>query len=329
MSTTTEAPGRRSPLLARARGLELQEYALALVVVALFVTGAILKPDTFPTWDNIRNMLTQASVVGVLAIGMTFVIATAGIDLSVGSMVAAASIAGGQFVDNGTLAFCLGAIGLGIILGAVNGAVISYGKVVPFIATLAMLTIARGIALWLSDKTPISLFELEGLRWFGRGEILGIPSAVVVFAAVAAVGWILLNRTPYGRYVVAVGGNTEAARIAGVKVRRIVFSVYVLSGICVGIAGILLCGRLASASPVAGQLYELDAIAAVVIGGTLLTGGRGTIVGTVLGVLIFQTLTNIFVLNNRSFSEQQLLKGVIIVAAVLLQQRLASRSSNT
>jgi ribose transport system permease protein len=302
------------------KGFDYQEYGLVGVVILILIVGGILE-SSFLTEDNMLNVLRQGSIVGVLAIGMTFVIATAGIDLSVGSMVAAVSIAGGQFVDNGTLAFCLGAIGLGIILGAVNGAVISYGRVVPFIATLAMLTIARGIALWLSDKTPISLFELDGLRWFGTGKILGIPSAVIVFAAVAAVGWILLNRTPYGRYVVAVGGNNEAARIAGVKVRRIVFSVYVLSGICVGIAGILLCGRLASASPVAGQLYELDAIAAVVIGGTSLAGGRATIFGTVLGVITFALIFNLLTLMNLAVEIQQITKGAIILAAVLIQRR--------
>jgi len=321
-STLPEATPKKERTAPRLslKGFDYQEYGLVGVVILILIVGAILE-SSFLTGDNMLNVLRQGSIVGVLAIGMTFVIATAGIDLSVGSMVAAASIAGAQFVDDGTLAFCLGAIGLGIILGAVNGAVISYGKVVPFIATLAMLTIARGIALWLSDKTPISLFELDGLRWFGTGKILGIPSAVIVFAAVAAFGWVLLNRTPYGRYVVAVGGNTEAARIAGVKVRRIIFSVYVISGICVGIAGILLCGRLASASPVAGQLYELDAIAAVVIGGTSLAGGRATIFGTVLGVITFALIFNLLTLMNLAVEIQQITKGAIILAAVLIQRR--------
>jgi ribose transport system permease protein len=321
-STLPEAAPKKERSMPRLslKGLDYQEYALVGVVVVILAVGGILE-GSFLTWDNMLNVLRQGSIVGVLAIGMTFVIATAGIDLSVGSMIAAASIAGAQFVDNGTVAFCVGAVGLGVILGAVNGAVISYGKVVPFIATLAMLLIARGIALWLSDKTPVSLFKLEGLRWFGTGEVLGIPSAVIVFLAVAVVGWILLNRTPYGRYVVAVGGNTEAARIAGVKVRRIVFSVYVLSGICVGIGAILLCGRLASASPVAGQLYELDAIAAVVIGGTSLAGGRATIVGTVLGVITFALIFNLLTLMNLAVEIQQITKGAIILAAVLIQRR--------
>ena len=328
MPANVSEPEQGPAFAARLKALRIQEYALAGVVVLLFIAGSILKPETFPTWDNVRNMLTQASVVGVLAIGMTFVIATAGIDLSVGSMVAATAVAGGWLMEhigildsNPTLWFVLGSIALGFLLGAVNGAAVSYGKVVPFIATLAMLLIARGLALWISDKTPISLFELKSLRWFGTGEILTIPSSLIIFLIVAAVGWVLLNRTPYGRYVVAVGGNPEAARIAGVKTKRILFSVYVLSGICAGIAAILLCGRLASASPVSGQLYELDAIAAVVIGGTSLAGGRATIGGTVLGVITFAIVFNLLTLANLAVEIQSITKGGIILAAVLLQRR--------
>src|SRR3954452_8684787 len=272
--------GRGGALLGRLRGLELQEYALAFVVVALFVAGAILKPDSFLTWSNVRNMLTQASVVGVLAIGMTFVIATAGIDLSVGSVVAAAGLFGGILVDpdGSTIVFILGAVGFATLLGAINATSIAYGRVVPFIATLAMFSIARGLALLLNHKLPVSLLDLNGgsfaepatfsLLWFGTGRILGIPVSVYVFLGITIAGWVLLNRTRYGRFVVAVGGNREAARIAGVPVRRVIFSVYVLSGLLAGVSTVLLCARLGSASPVSGNLYELDAIGAVVIGGT-------------------------------------------------------------
>jgi ribose transport system permease protein len=321
MNADAASPRRGLPLGLPAGRIKLQEYALVGVIVVLLIAGAILEPGNFLTSDNLLGVIRQSSIVGVLAIGMTFVIATAGIDLSVGSMVAAASIAGGQFVDSGSLAFILGAIAMGIALGGVNAAAIAYGRVVPFIATLAMLTMARGLALWISDKTPVSLFELETLRWFGRGEVIGIPSAAIVFLAVTAAAWILLNRTRYGRYVVAVGGNREAARIAGVPVRRIVFSVYVLSGICVGIAAVLLCGRLASASPVSGNLYELDAIAAVVIGGTSLAGGRATIVGTFLGVVTFGLIFNLLTLMDLAIEIQQITKGLIILAAVLIQFR--------
>ena len=296
--------------LRRVKSLESQEYVLAVVVVLLFVAGAILKPESFPTWANVRNILTQASVVGVLAIGMTFVIATAGIDLSVGSMVAAAGVFGGILVgDDGTssLLFIAGAIVFATALGTVNATAIAYGRVVPFIATLAMFSIGRGIALLLNDKLPVSLLDLNGgsfgtpaafsLLWFGNGRLLGIPVSVYVFLAITIAGWVVLNRTRYGRYVVAVGGNREAARIAGV-----------------------LCARLGSASPVSGNLYELDAIGAVVIGGTALAGGRATIVGTFLGVLTFALIFSLMTQLNLSTEVQQVTKGAIVLAAVLLQR---------
>jgi len=322
-----------SAVVSRLKALQFQEYALVVVVVALFVAGAILKPDTFPTWANVRNMLTQASVVGVLAMGMTFVIATAGIDLSVGSMVAAAGMFAGVLIgDNGTssLLFIVGAIAFGTLLGTVNATSIAFGRVVPFIATLAMFSIGRGVALLFNHKLPVSLLDLNGgsfgdpgtfsLLWFGTGRILGIPVSVYVFLAITIAGWMLLNRTRYGRYVVAVGGNREAARIAGVPVRKIIFSVYVLSGFLAGIATVLLCARLGSASPVSGNLYELDAIGAVVIGGTSLAGGRATIVGTFLGVLTFALIFSLMTQLDLSTEIQQVTKGAIVLGAVLLQR---------
>jgi ribose transport system permease protein len=320
-------------VLRRVKSLESQEYVLAVVVVLLFVAGAILKPDSFPTWANVRNILTQASVVGVLAIGMTFVIATSGIDLSVGSMVAAAGVFGGILVgDDGTssLLFIAGAIVFAAALGTVNATAIAYGRVVPFIATLAMFSIGRGVALLLNDKLPVSLLDLNGgsfgtpaafsLLWFGNGRLLGIPVSVYVFLAITIAGWVVLNRTRYGRYVVAVGGNREAARIAGVPVRRIIFSVYVLMGVLAGVATVLLCARLGSASPVSGNLYELDAIGAVVIGGTSLAGGRASIVGTFLGVLTFALIFSLMTQLNLSTEVQQVTKGLIVLGAVLLQR---------
>jgi ribose transport system permease protein len=309
-----------------------QEYALVVVVIVLFVVGAILKPDSFPTAGNLRNMLTQASVVGVLAIGMTFVIATAGIDLSVGSMVAAAGMAGGVMVDpeGSSLMFIATALVFATAMGSVNAVAVAYGRVVPFIATLAMFSIGRGVALLLNDKLPVSLLDLNGgsfaepavfsLLWFGEGRIIGIPVSVYVFLGITVVGWLLLNRTRYGRYVVAVGGNREAAKIAGVPVRRTIFSVYVLSGLLAGVAAVLLCARLGSASPVSGNLYELDAIGAVVIGGTSLAGGRATIVGTFLGVLTFALIFSLMTQLNLSTEVQQVTKGGIVLGAVLLQR---------
>jgi ribose transport system permease protein len=220
------------------------------------------------------------------------------------------------------------ALAVGAGCGLVNGLLISYGGVVPFIATLAMLASARGLAEIISNKKTQIVQVPEFVDFFDR-EILGVGLSVYLFALVAIVGWVLLNRTTFGRRTIAVGGNPEAARLAGINVKRHTVLLYVLLGICCGIAALILVARTSTGSSTHGQFYELEAIAAVVIGGTLLTGGRGTIVGTVFGVLIFATLTNVFVLNNRSQSEQQLLKGAIIVAAVLLQQRLASRNSST
>ena len=291
------------------------------VVVLLLVVGAILEPDAFLTKDNMLNVLRQASIVGVVAIGMTFVIATGGIDLSVGSMVAAAGIAGGQFADSGSVMFMLGALAMGVAARRHQRRAIAYGRVVPFIATLAMFTMARGLALWISDKTPISVFRPRGVRWFGTGRDRRDPVGDLRLRRRHGVRLGAAQSHSLRPLVVAVGGNREAARIAGVKVQRIVFSVYVLSGICAAIAAILLCGRLSSASPVAGNLLELDAIAAVVIGGTALAGGRATIVGTFLGVVTFALIFNLLTIMNIAIEIQQVTKGSIILAAVLIQRK--------
>jgi ribose transport system permease protein len=311
-----------APVTRARRRVRLQEAALPVVVLALIIAGSIADREAFLTRDNLLTVLTQASVVGVVAVGMTFVIATGGIDLSVGSMLAAASIAGGLVGEEQSLPFMLGALGFGLLLGLINGVAISYLRIVPFIATLAMFAGARGLAIWMSDRTPISLRQLDIVRDIGRGELVGpIPNAALVFLAVTAGGWVLLNRTRYGRHVVAIGGNREAARMAGIRPGPIVTSVYVLSGLCVGISAILLSGRLGSASPVSGNLLELDAIAAVVIGGTSLAGGRATVTGTFLGVITFGLVFNLLNILDMPAELQQLSKGVIILAAAALQRR--------
>jgi ribose transport system permease protein len=310
-----------SPAARARRRVTLQEAALPAVVVMLLIAGTLADRHAFLTRDNLLTVLTQVSVTGVVAVGMTFVIATGGIDLSVGSMLAAASIAGGLVGEQQSAPFMLGAIGFGVLLGLVNGVAIAYGRIVPFIATLAMFAGARGLALWMSDKTPISLLRLDVVRELGRGDVASIPKAALVFLAVAGGGWVLLNRTRYGRHVVAVGGNREAARMSGIRPTTVVLSVYVLSGLCVGIAAVLLSGRLGSASPVSGNLLELDAIAAVVIGGTSLAGGRASVTGTFLGVITFGLVFNILNILDMPTELQQLSRGVIILAAAALQRR--------
>jgi ribose transport system permease protein len=207
-----------------------------------------------------------------------------------------------------------------MVLGAVNGLAITWGRIVPFIATLAMFSSARGLALLMSDNTPIVITN-DLITGFGTKRVLGVPMPVYVFALVAVVAWVVLNRTAFGRHVVAVGGNAEAARASGIRVERVVFAVYVISGLCVGIGAVLVTGRLGSASPVIGNGYELDAIAASVIGGAALSGGKGGIGGSVLGVLLFQVIFNLFNLLDVNTNLQGVLKGLIILAAVVLQRR--------
>jgi ribose transport system permease protein len=324
-------PNGVAHLLSTSMGRNL---GLLVALALLCIVGAATAGDRFVDSDNMLTILRLAAVIGVVSIGMTFVITGGGIDLSVGAILALSSVwcttLATQTMANETHWIVM--VGAALLVGAgcglVNGLLITYGGIVPFIATLAMLASARGLAEVISDRKT-QIVNVPGFTDFFGTEILGVPLLVIIFAIVAAVGWVLLNRTTFGRRTLAVGGNPEAARLAGININRHTVYLYVLLGLCCGIAALMLISRTTTGSATHGTLYELDAIAAVVIGGTLLSGGRGTIVGTVFGVLIFTTLTNVFTLNNRSISEQSLLKGAIIVAAVLLQQRLASRNSST
>ncbi|GGS44944.1 ABC transporter permease [Streptomyces parvus] len=307
-------------------GLRLDVRILSLlgVLAALILVGGITEPDTFLDTGNLQLILTQASVIGVVTVGMTFVIISGGIDLSVGAMVALASVWATTLAtqEYGFAGIAFTAVIVGLAAGLVNGVLIAYGNMVPFIATLAMLASARGLALQITDgKTQIVTVDSVLDLGLPDSYILGIPPLVIMFAVVVIVGWLILNRTTFGRRTVAVGGNAEAARLAGIDVRRQRLYLYLLSGLCCGIAAFMLIVLAGSGQNTNGNLYELDAIAAAIIGGTLLSGGRGTIVGSVLGVLIFTTITNIFALNNLQSDVQQIAKGAIIVAAVLVQGR--------
>ncbi|MEV1316387.1 ABC transporter [Micromonospora arborensis] len=295
------------------------------VLAALIVVGAVTKPELYGdpnwVWNNVLAILQLASVVGVVTVGMTFVIIGGGIDLSVGAIVALAgvwctTVATQEFGAGGMI---FTALVVGICVGLVNGVLISYGKLVPFIATLAMLVAARGLAASISNKqTQVSSSTF--INDIAARKVLGIPILVYILGAVVVAGWILLNRTTFGRRTIAVGGNPEAARLAGINVRRHTMFLYALSGLCCGIAAIMLTSQATSAQAAMANLYELDAIAAAIIGGTLLSGGRGTIVGSLLGVIIFATITNLFAINGLSIEAQNMVKGGIIVAAVLVQQ---------
>ncbi|MFC7387090.1 ABC transporter permease [Sphaerisporangium rhizosphaerae] len=302
----------------------IPHLGLIIALALLAAVGMVTVPDAFGTGSNLVSVLSLTATIGVITVGMTFVIIGGGIDLSVGALMALASVwattlatqAYGPFV----MIVCAVLVGAGA--GLVNGLLIAYGRMVPFIATLAMLVAARGLAQRMSDRrTQLVQQGNDAIVGLSTTRVLGLPVLVYIFAVVVLLGWILLNRTTFGRRTYAVGGNPEAARLAGIDVRRHTVLLYVLSGLCCGIAAVLIMARTTTGSSTHGDLYELDAIAAVIIGGTLLTGGRGSIIGSILGLLIFTLITNLFILNGLNTSDQLIAKGIIIVVAVLLQRR--------
>ncbi len=301
-----------------------RNLALIGVLVVLFGVGAVIRPELYsdPGWvvNNTLVILQQAAAIGVVTVGVTFVIIGGGIDLSVGALIALAGVwsttVATQSFGPGVMIFCALAVGVGA--GLINGLLIAYGKLVPFIATLAMLVAARGLAAQISGKQT----QMSGdqfINGLARNKILGVPTLVLILVVVAGLGWVLLNRTTFGRRTVAIGGNAEAARLAGINIRRHTMLLYALSGLCCGIAAIMLTSLATSSQAAAAELYELDAIAAAIIGGTLLSGGRGTIVGSMIGVVVFSTVTNLFAIANLATEVQNMVKGGIIVLAVLVQ----------
>jgi len=302
-----------------------RNLGLVGVLVVLVIIGIVTRPELYgdATWvrNNVFTILQQASAIGVVTVGMTFVIIGGGIDLSVGAIIAVAGVwsttLATQSYGAGGMIFT--AVVVGVAVGLINGVLISYGRLVPFIATLAMMVAARGLAAQISGKqTQVSANST--INDIATIKILGIPLLVVILALVVAAGWVLLNRTTFGRRTVAIGGNPEAARLAGINVKLHTVLLYALSGLCCGIAALMLTAQATSAQAAMANLYELDAIAAAIIGGTLLSGGRGTIIGALFGVLVFSTITNLFAINNLSTEVQNMVKGGIIVAAVLVQQ---------
>lgn len=324
-------PSRLRRLMSGGAG---RNIGLVIAFAVLCVVGVSTAGERFASVDNVMTILRLAAVLGVLSIGMTFVITGGGIDLSVGSVLGLASVWATTLAtqtlaeDTHWIVMVFTALVVGTVCGLINGALIAYGKVVAFIATLAMMVAARGLAEVIANRQT-QIVDVQPFLDFFRADLLGVDASVWIFAVVAVAGWVLLNRTTFGRRTLAVGGNPEAARLAGIKVNRHTMYLYALAGLTAGIAAVMMLARTTAGSSTHGQLYELEAIAAVVVGGTLLIGGRGTIVGTVFGVLIFSTLTNVFTQNNLSISAQSVAKGAIIVAAVLLQQRFAARHRST
>lgn len=302
-----------------------QKSGALIGLIFLIAVLSILSPN-FLTVNNILNVLRQVSINALIAFGMTFVILTGGIDLSVGSILALAGALTGGLLASGMdplLAVLLGIL-IGFALGAINGFIIAKGKVAPFIATLATMTIYRGLTLVYTDGKPITNFtESTFFNSIGRGYVLGIPIPVIIMIIIFIISYFILRKTTFGKSVYAIGGNEEATRLSGIKVDRIKIIVYSISGALAALAGIILTSRLNSAQPTAGASYELDAIAAVVLGGTSLSGGKGRIFGTLVGALIIGVLNNGLNLLNVSSFYQQVVKGGVILLAVLLDRKKA------
>lgn len=328
--STNEKNSPKSFLDPARRKMIVQEYGIFLAFLLLAIVLS-LSNEYFLTAGNISNVLLQTSINGILAIGMTFVILTRGIDLSVGSVVALTGIVSASFATTSATAGIAGApytpwlaypvgILVGIACGALVGVIVSRFSVPSFVATLGMLSAARGMTLIYGGGKPVPALTPD-FRWIGTGDVFGIPMPVVLFAMVFMASWWILNRTRFGRYIYAVGGNPHAANTSGINVTRLRFAVYVISGGLAGLAGMVLTARTGSALPQAGIAYELDAIAAVVIGGTSLAGGVGRITGTLIGALIIGVMNNGLDLMGIQSYYQQVLKGALIVGAVMLDQK--------
>jgi len=298
----------------------LADYGIVLAFVLLCLILGLANSNFF-TWGNWVNILRQTSINGILAIGMTYVILTRGIDLSVGSLLAVSGIVAASFVTGPQAQHPLLGIGaglaVGLALGMVNGGLIARLAVAPFVVTLGMLSAARGMTQIYNDGMPIAALS-PGFRTIGMGMWAGIPVPVIIFLLTYLVFWFVLRYTTFGRAVYAVGGNEKSAKTSGINTRRVIFTVYVISGFLSALAGLILAARTSSALPQAGIAYELDAIAAVVIGGTSLSGGVGSLTGTMIGALIIGVINNGLDLLGVSSYYQQVIKGAIIVAAVLL-----------
>ena len=319
-------------------GALLFKLRAAIVLVILLIAFAVSTPS-FMSTANLTILVKHVAINAILAVGMTFVILSGGIDLSVGSVVGFAGIVAGKLIHDGLVLRSLGdvvylhtwlvvlvAIAAGGLVGAVNGALIANLRVPPFIATLGTLYMARGAAMLLSNGATFPQLGGRadlgntGLPWVGVGVVLGVPVPIVLMIAIAGAGAVIAGKTPFGRRVYAVGGNERAAELSGVRVPNIKFVVYVMSGFCAAIVGLIIAAELAAAHPATGETFELNAIAAVVLGGTSLMGGRGSVGGTILGAFVIGVLADGLVLLGVSEFWQMVIKGFVIVVAVLLDQ---------
>lgn len=330
-TTTVDGAGSARARSARARAVSIIQRQGALVALALVCGFAAYRYPQFLSEANLTNVLRQNSMLGLVALGMTFVILTGGIDLSVGSLLAVAGVVAAHLAGRGLFVALVAGVALAALLGLANGVIIARARVQPFIVTLAMMIAARGLALVATGEQTVRVDRsAQGFTELGRGTVdlgpLALPVPVIILVAAYVLGWLVLNHTRFGRHVFSIGDNEEAARLMGLNVRRVTIGVYALSGALAGLAGVILASRLGAGQPVAGQGWELDAIAAVVVGGTLLTGGKGSAAFTLVGVLLLGVIFNIFNLEGSITPWwQQVLRGIILLAVVIVQNRLSRR----
>ena len=306
-------------------GKILRQFGLLFVILAIVVVMSFLSP-VFLKPNNITNILRQISLNGILAVGMTFVILTGGIDLSVGSVVAITGVIAGSLMEGGmnwALASVI-ALAASVLVGAINGYLIAYVGFQPFIATLSTMTIGRGFALAYSNGKPYAIKD-EAFKAIGQGSFLGIPIPIILLVIVCIIGVVILNMTTFGRYVFAIGGNKSAARLSGVRTKKVELFVFVFSSLCAWLVGLILAARISSGQPTAGESYEMDAIAATAIGGTSMSGGIGSLFGTIEGFVIIGLLSNSMNLLNINSFYQQIVKGLLIIIAVFLDMRSKGR----
>jgi ribose transport system permease protein len=296
---------------------KLGGFAIFGAILLETIVFTTLAPQ-FLSFENLINVALSIAVIGILAVGMTFVILTGGIDLSIGSVVALAGVAAAlvtQKTEFAALGFAA-ALAIGLTVGAFNGLAVAYFRVPPFVVTLAVLTIARGLAFIASGGRSIGGLP-ESFAAFGKASFLGVPGSVWLMISMFALGWFALWHTTFGRYIYAVGGNREAAFLAGVNTKSVIFRVYVLNGLLVGLAAIALASRLGAGVPNSGLQYELDVIAAVVVGGTSLSGGRGSVISTLFGAIFIGVLNNGLNLVGVDTYIQKIVLGIVILLAVL------------
>lgn len=323
--TTTPASRRLATQLRTAQ--LLQQYGVLIALALLILFGA-LRYDGFMTRYNVFTVLGYNSMFGLIALGMTFVIMAGGIDLSVGSVAAFASVVAALLSPHGLWPALLGAVAAATVLGLINGLIIAHLKILPFITTLAMLLAARGLALMLAHNESVSADFDHGFTAFGQGNLGGVPYTAIVLFVAFAVGMVALRLTRFGRHVLATGGNEEASRLMGLPVERTLVCVYVLSGALAGLAGVILASQFGAGQPTEGLGWELTAIAAVVVGGTLLTGGSGSVGSTLVGVLLLGIIFNILNFENGrgtislSAYWQSVIRGAFLLVVVILQNRL-------